>query len=100
MSLLAPHHLGLFSPAWIASIPVALFLGYAAGLVHFRSLRAVARRLAAGEVSAVALQLGRLVVLGGLLFVMALFGAQALLAGAAGVIAARRRILAQAEAEQ
>ena len=99
MNLLAPHSLAWLSPLWFVSIAVGLGIGYAAGLLHFRSLKAVARRLASGDLTAIALQLGRLALLGAVLFVLALYGAQALLAGAAGVLLARRRVLAQAEAE-
>lgn len=99
MSFLAPHDLAFLSPAWIVSAFVGLAIGYVAGLAHFRTLKGVARRLAAGEMSAVFLQLGRLALLGGLLFLLALWGAQVLLPGAAGVLLARRRVLAQAEAE-
>ncbi|MAS05497.1 MAG: hypothetical protein CL534_12545 [Ahrensia sp.] len=99
MTLLSPHHLEWLSPAWFASIVIALAVGFAAGLFHFRSLKGVARRLANGDLTAIALQLGRLALLGAILFGMALFGAQALLAGAAGVLFARRRVLARSEAE-
>lgn len=99
MTIFAPHHLEFLSPAWIASILVALAVGYVAGFAHFRSLKSVARRLASGELSGIVLQLGRLALLGVVLFLMALWGAQALLAGTAGVLLARRRVLAQVEAE-
>jgi hypothetical protein len=99
MSLFSPQHLEWLSPAWFASIVIGLAIGFAAGLLHFRSLKSVARRLANGDLTAILLQLGRLALLGAVLFLMALFGAQALLAGAAGVFFARRRVLAQSDAE-
>ena len=99
MTLFSPQHLEWLSPAWFASIVIGLAIGFAAGLLHFRSLKSVARRLANGDLTAILLQLGRLALLGAVLFLMALFGAQALLAGAAGVFFARRRVLAQSDAE-
>ena len=99
MSFLALHELDFLTPAWFVSAFLGLAAGYVAGLVHFRTLKGVARRLAAGELSAVFLQLGRLAMLGGVLFLLALWGAQVLLPGAAGVFLARRRVLARAEAE-
>ena len=99
MTLFSPQHLEWLSPAWFASIVIGLAIGFAAGLLHFRSLKSVARRLANGDLTAIMLQLGRLALLGAVLFLMALFGAQALLAGAAGVFFARRRVLAQSDAE-
>jgi hypothetical protein len=99
MTLFSPQHLEWLSPAWFASIVIGLAIGFAAGLLHFRSLKSVARRLANGDLTAIVLQLGRLALLGAVLFLMALYGAQALLAGAAGVFFARRRVLAQSDAE-
>ena len=62
-------------------------------------VQAVARRFVEGDWTAVLLQIGRLVALGVLLYLFARIGAQVLLAGAAGILLARRRVLAQAEAE-
>lgn len=76
-------------------ILVGAATGYGAGLVHFRSLPFVVERLLAGRPQAVAVQVARLGLLAGVLALLALWGAQALLPGAAGVMLARNRVLAR-----
>lgn len=73
----------------------ALGIGFGVGTLHFRSLESVARRIVAGDRRAVALQLGRLVLLGTVLASFALIGASTLIAGAAGVLVARARVLSR-----
>lgn len=74
-------------------VPLAALAGFGAGWLHFRSLEQVARRLAEGRLSAVALQIARLALLGFSLFLLAKAGAAPLLAGAAGLMLARARVL-------
>ena len=78
---------------------VVLATGYGVGFLHFTTLEAVARRIVRGNLSAVALQIGRLVILGLFLWLLARLGALDLLAGAAGVLVARSRVLARARAK-
>ncbi|SEQ59808.1 ATP synthase subunit I [Thalassovita taeanensis] len=85
----------LFPGAWVVLALAALPVGYLAGVVHFRTLDVVAHRLVSGDMTAVFLQVARLAVLGGLLWVFAMFGASALIAGAGGVLLARGRVLAR-----
>lgn len=85
---------------WVTSALAALGVGYIAGLLHFHSLRIVARRLTAGDWSAVFLQLGRIMALGGLLWFFALGGAHLLLAAAGGILLARSRVLARSRADE
>lgn len=99
MNLFAAHELVFPSPVWFAAALVALAVGYGAGLVHFRSLKAVAKRLADGDWTAVFWQVGRLVLLGFVLFLFTRWGAHVLIAGAAGILLARRRVLARTGAE-
>lgn len=99
MTLFEPHMLPFLSPVWFVSIAVGLAVGYVAGLLHFRSLKGVARRLARGDWTAIAIQMARLALLGVLLFILTRWGAQTLLAGTAGIFLARRRVLAKAESE-
>ena len=77
----------------------AFVAGVGAGFLHFSTLAAVTRRMVRGDLSAITLQLGRLVVLGVFLWLLARLGAPDLLAGAAGVLLARSRVLAQARAK-
>ncbi|TPE53918.1 N-ATPase subunit AtpR [Amaricoccus solimangrovi] len=72
--------------------PLAALTGYAAGWLHFASLRRVARMITEGRLAAVGLQIGRLALLGLLLWVFARAGAAVLLAGAAGILVARARV--------
>ncbi len=74
---------------------LALVLGFGVGVVHFASLRRVtALYLEGGPLArTIALQLGRLVLLGGLLVGLAMAGALPLLAGALGVLLARQAVL-------
>lgn len=81
--------------AWLALPLIALAVGYGAGTVHFRTLEGVARRLVEGDIRAVALQLGRMAALGAVLGLFTLLGAPVLLAGTAGILLARRRVLAR-----
>ncbi len=99
MSLANLQEITAFSPAWFALGLAGLVVGFGAGLLHFRSLHAVARRFVAGDWTAALLQVARLALLGGLLFLFARLGAQVLLAGAAGILLARRRVLSQVEAD-
>lgn len=84
----------LDSGLWLA----AFVAGLGAGFLHFHTLAAVTRRMVRGDLSAVALQLGRLAALGIFLWLLARLGAPYLLAGAAGVLVARSRVLARARA--
>jgi hypothetical protein len=61
--------------------------------LHFKTLRLVSDRLLQGDMSAVALQLGRFAVLGMALFGLTKLGAVPLLAAAAGLIFARGRVV-------
>lgn len=99
MSLATLQDITAFSPAWFALGLAGLVAGFVAGLLHFRSLQAVARRFVAGDWTAAILQIARLALLGVLLYLFARMGAQVLLAGAAGILLARRRVLSQVEAD-
>ena len=83
----------------MARMVMVLAAGYLAGLVHFSTLETVARRIVGGQLSAVALQIGRLAALGLFLFLLARLGAAELLAGGAGILLARSRVLARVRAE-
>jgi len=98
MTLSLLQDMAVFSPGWFALGLAGLVVGFGAGLVHFRSLHTVARRFVAGDWTAALLQVGRLAALGVLLYIFARLGAQVLLAGAAGILLARRRVLAREEA--
>lgn len=74
------------------AIPAAI-AGFALGWLHFTSLSRVTHLLLAGRMSAVALQLARFALLAGFLFLCAQAGPAALVAGAAGVLAARIWVL-------
>ena len=67
--------------------------GLGAGWLHFASLEWVANRIVEGRLSAVGLQLGRLVLLVGILFLFAKGGALVLLAGTAGILLGRIIVL-------
>lgn len=71
----------------------AALAGFGLGWLHFASLSRVADLFVAGHMRAVALQLARLAVLAGFLVLCAQGGAAVLVAGAAGVLAARARVL-------
>jgi N-ATPase, AtpR subunit len=89
------------SPAiWVAAHLLALAGGYFAGIIHFRSLRIVTRRLMAGDWTAVVLQFARLVGLGAMLWLFAQWDAYALLAAAAGIVMGRGRVLSRVETLQ
>ncbi len=79
--------------------PIAMLAGFAAGLVHFHTLKGVASRLVSGEMAAIPLQIARLVALGAALFLAALAGPVALIAATVGILLARRRVIAQSEQE-
>lgn len=72
---------------------LAALAGLGAGWLHFASLEWVANRIVEGRLSAVGIQLGRLLLLGGILFLFAQGGALILLAGAAGILLGRFIVL-------
>lgn len=72
---------------------IAALAGYGAGRLHFASLHRIADLIVAGRLAAIGLQLGRLVLLGVFLFLCVQFGAATLLAGAAGILTARQRVV-------
>ena len=90
-----------FEPTILAAarLLAVLAAGYGAGLLHFTSLEAVARRMIGGRLSAVALQIGRLAALGLFLWLLARLGTAELLAGTVGILLARSRVLARARTE-
>ena len=67
--------------------------GLGVGWLHFASLEWVANRIVEGRLSAIGLQLGRLVLLGGILFLFAQGGALVLIAGTAGILLGRAIVL-------
>ncbi|KCZ86219.1 hypothetical protein HAD_11050 [Hyphomonas adhaerens MHS-3] len=80
----------------VSSLIFALLAGLAglgAGWLHFASLEWVANRIVEGRLSAIGLQLGRIVLLGGILFLFAQGGALVLIAGAAGILLGRVIVL-------
>ena len=82
--------------AWIAmAVSLGLLAGFLAGLVHFWSLNIVMRRLVAGDMSAVALQLLRFAALGTALYGLASIGALVLISAAFGILLARSRVLSK-----
>ncbi len=71
-------------------ILIGLAAGGVLGVLHFGSLLWVARRFAEGGAAvALAVQLARFAVLGGVLYGLSKIGAPALLAGAVGLLVAR-----------
>ncbi len=74
-------------------MPLAVLAGYAAGLLHFRSLAVIADRMLDGRLSAVGLQLARLAALGLFLYLCAIAGAAVLIGAAVGVMLGRARAL-------
>lgn len=75
-------------------ILIGLGAGIALGVVHFATLRRVARLYAEGGAGVpLALQLARLLILGAVLFGLAKIGAPALLAGAIGLLLARHVVV-------
>jgi F1F0 ATPase subunit 2 len=83
------EHLGL-----AAQVPAGLIAGFAAGLVHFATLRHNVQLLAIGSAGkALAMQLARLGLLVVILFVLAKLGPWTLLCGALGVLVARSVVL-------
>jgi len=79
---------------WIGPALVAAVIGYCVGLVHFRTLETVVRRMLSGDLSAVLIQLARLAAIGVVFWFLARTGPLALLAGSAGVLLARAQVLA------
>lgn len=79
----------------LAGAALGLVLGLALGLIHFASLRRVTTLYLSGgsPARAIALQLGRLALLGLGFAGLAWLGALPLLAGAVGVLIAREVIL-------
>ncbi|WP_323772332.1 hypothetical protein [Antarctobacter sp.] len=72
---------------------LAALAGLLVGLLHFWSLRLVADRLVAGQMSAVVLQMARLVGLALFLYLCTWFGALALLGAGVGVMCGRAVVL-------
>lgn len=75
---------------------LALPLGAALGVVHFRTLFTVTQLLLAGRLWGVALQLARFAILGGTLWAVAQWGALPLLCALAGILLGRARALRSA----
>ncbi len=88
-------HIPLLSPLWFGSALAAFAVGYAAGLVHFRMLGAVAHRLMRGDWRAVLVQVLRMLAMIAVLGLATLAGAQALVAATAGIVLARNWILSR-----
>ena len=84
--------------ATLALTALGLVLGFAAGLVHFASLRRVTELYLGGgsPARAVALQLVRFAGLGAVLALLAWLGAAPLIAGALGLTLARGVLLRRA----
>ena len=75
-------------------VALGLAAGLAAGAVHFATLGRVVRLLTDGPaLHALALQVGRFALTGGVLVGLALLGAGALVAGLVGVMVARQVVL-------
>ncbi|EIE48998.1 hypothetical protein AL036_19785 [Salipiger aestuarii] len=72
---------------------LAALAGVGAGYLHFRSLRLVAVRLAAGQMRAVALQMARMTGLALFLYLCARLDTWALIGAAAGVSVGRAWVL-------
>lgn len=98
MNLAFLQDIATFSPAWFALALAGLAAGFGAGWLYFRSLATVARRFVEGDWTAILFQIGRIAALGLLLYVFARIGAHVLLAAAAGILLARRQVLARTEA--
>ncbi|MCB9930250.1 MAG: hypothetical protein H6844_12670 [Alphaproteobacteria bacterium] len=83
------------SLAWVLQLLVWLALGVALGAAHFLSLRWSVRWFLAGRTGpSLALQAGRLVLLGGVLAAVAIWcGALPLLAATGGLLVARTAVL-------
>lgn len=88
----------MINPRAVVAAVVALPLGYGAGLVYFRALRASVVDLPSGTavLGAMARRLGAVTVL---LVLAALAGAPALLAAAAGLLLGRARVMRAVAAE-
>jgi F1F0 ATPase subunit 2 len=81
------------APAMTATV-LGFVAGAALGLVHFGALGWIVRAFAAGlAVRAAVLQMARFALLGAALFGLARLGAGPLIAGFAGIMAARQGVL-------
>ena len=69
--------------------------GYALGFAHFRMLVVVTTLLIAGNPWGIALQIGRLAILGVGLWALAAMGALALISGLGGILLARAGVVAR-----
>jgi len=87
-------------PGLLATLVFGLLAGMVLGALHFKSLRLVSDRLAQGDMTAIALQLGRFAVLGVALFGLAKLGAVPLLAATAGILVARSLIVGDGSANR
>jgi len=85
----------------LVTVAVSLLAGVAFGLLYFRALRASVHLLVAGASAGThaGLTLARIAVAGAFAFLLALWGAAALLAGFAGFLAARAFALRAARRE-
>lgn len=86
----------------IASAPLVTALlatgaGVCTGWLHFASLERVTRMILDGKLAALGLQIGRLALLGCLLWLFAKGGALTLIAGTAGILAGRWLVLRNAQ---
>ncbi|WP_321490037.1 ATP synthase subunit I [uncultured Hyphomonas sp.] len=80
----------------LSQLILALLAGLAGlgiGWLHFASLEWIANRIVEGRLSAIGLQLGRMALLVGILFLFSQAGALVLLAGAAGILLGRVIVL-------
>ncbi len=78
-------------PQWASLMGLGLLAGFAAGLAHFATLHLTVRLLVGGTaIKALALQLGRLGLLGLVFVALARLGAPALIASAMGLLLARQ----------
>ncbi|HYQ38505.1 MAG TPA: ATP synthase subunit I [Pseudomonas sp.] len=91
------NDMSLLAAAW--PLAAALLVGGLAGLLHFASLALNLRLFTAGRVAAgLALQLLRLALTAAVLAGLARFGVGAVLAGALGLLLARRWVLRRGRA--
>lgn len=72
---------------------LAALAGTGAGWLHFSSLSRIAGMITEGKLSAVGWQVGRMILMAGLLWLFVQGGALVLLAGAAGVLAGRALVM-------
>jgi len=85
----------------LVTIAVSLLAGVAFGLLYFRAMRASVHHLVTGASTGkhIGLTLARIAVAGTFAFLLALWGAAALLSGFAGFLAARALALRAARRE-